>query len=165
VFHCHQMKRSFFDLLIKKNFSNTFSLFWNAFIYLVCYMICFNLLLLCQYVLIGRCLLYVLMFCQTLYLALLIHVTDCTVKSEVGFKMLKTNYNEDKIVVVKPQDNMTAEDKLVVRKWFRRESVNWTQMAQDRLQWQVFVAVIMVLEYHISRGKSLIMGRFFINCY
>ena len=52
--------------------------------------------------------------------------------------MLLTNYNEDNMIVVKPQGNTTVEDKLVVRNWFRRESVNWTQLAQDRSQWQVF---------------------------
>jgi hypothetical protein len=71
--------------------------------------------------------------CQTHYLALCI--AECTVKSEVGFKTLLTNFNEDKIIVVKPQGNTAVEDKLVVRNWFRSESVNWIQLAQDRLQW------------------------------
>jgi hypothetical protein len=79
-----------------------------------------------------------------------LHIADCTVKSEVGFKTLLNDYDEDKIIVVKPQGNTTIEDKLVVRNWFRRESVNWTQLAQDKLQWQVFVAIVMDIEYHIS---------------
>ena len=28
--------------------------------------------------------------------------------------------------------------------------MNWTELAQDRLQWQVSVAIIMDLEYHFS---------------
>jgi len=123
--------------------------FWTRlFIYSVCWILCFNLLLLCQCVLIGPCLLYVLVCCQTLSLA--IHTAHCTVKYEAGFKTLLTKYSEDKIITVKPQGSTTVEDKLVVGNWFRRESVNWTHLALDRLQWQVFVAIIIDLQYHIS---------------
>jgi len=86
--------------------------------------------------------------CQTLSLA--IHTAHCTVKYEAGFKTLLTKYSEDKIITVKPQGSTTVEDKLVVGNWFRRESVNWTHLALDRLQWQVFVAIIIDLQYHIS---------------
>jgi hypothetical protein len=72
------------------------------------------------------------MCCQTLYCA--VHIVGSTVKFEVGFKTLQTFYNAYKIILIKPQGNTTVEDKLVIRNRFRRESVNWIQLAQDSLQ-------------------------------
>jgi hypothetical protein len=75
---------------------------------------------------------------------------DSTVKSAAGFETLLANCNEDKTLVVISQGHTTVEDKLLVGNWFRHESVNWLQLAQDRLQLQVLVAVIMDLEFHSS---------------